>query len=202
MSKFHALRIADCRPETRDAIVVTFEVPSEQRDAFRFVQGQHLTLRAQLEGEEARRSYSICAAPDEGRLRIAIKRDPEGLFSSWANDNLKPGHLIDCMEPTGHFHVALQPELRRHHVAFAAGSGVTPVLSIIKTTLKAEPLSHFTLFYGNRASSSVIFKEELEDLKDTYLSRFNLLFVLSREHQDVDLAHRRAAGPARRDASG
>ncbi|WP_028082019.1 1,2-phenylacetyl-CoA epoxidase subunit PaaE [Solimonas soli] len=187
MSKFHALRVASCRPETRDAIVVTFEVPEEQREAFRFTQGQHLTLRSIFEGEEIRRSYSICAAPDEGVLQVAIKRVPDGLFSTWANQELKPGHLIECMEPAGHFNVPLEPQASRHHVAFAAGSGITPVLSIIKATLKAEPDSRFTLFYGNRASSGVIFKEELENLKDRYLTRFNLVFILSREQQDIEL---------------
>lgn len=187
MSKFHPLRVADCRPETRDAIVVTFEVPQEHADRFRFVQGQHLVLRTRLQDEEVRRSYSICSAPQDGRLQIAIKRVHDGLFSSWANEYLQPGHLIECMEPAGHFNVPLQPQARRHHVAFAAGSGITPVLSIIKATLAAEPHSRFTLFYGNRASSAVIFKEELENLKDRYLSRFNLAFILSREPQDIEL---------------
>ncbi|NKF23500.1 1,2-phenylacetyl-CoA epoxidase subunit PaaE [Solimonas marina] len=187
MSKFHGLRVASLTPETRDAVVVTFDVPDTAREAFRFTQGQHLTLRGQFDGEEVRRSYSICAAPDEGALRIAIKRVQDGLFSTWANRELQPGHVIECMEPSGHFHVPLEPALERHHVAFASGSGITPVLSIIKTTLAAEPQSRFTLFYGNRGSSSVIFKEELENLKDRYLTRFNLVFVLSREPQDIEL---------------
>jgi len=187
MSKFHALRVASCKPETRDAIVVTFEVPEEQREAFRFTQGQHLTLRSIFEGEEIRRSYSICAAPDQGILQVAIKRVADGMFSTWAHQELQPGHVIECMEPAGHFNVPLDPQSCRHHVAFAAGSGITPVVSIIKATLKAEPESRFTLFYGNRASSGVIFKEELENLKDRYLSRFNLVFILSREQQDIEL---------------
>lgn len=187
MSKFHPLRVASCKAETRDAIVVTFEVPEDQQEAFRFTQGQHLTLRSTFDGEEIRRSYSICAAPDEGALRVAIKRVEDGLFSTWANKELQPGHLIECMEPSGHFNVPLEPRSERHHVAFAAGSGITPVLSIIKATLKAEPDSRFTLFYGNRASSGVIFKEELENLKDRYLTRFNLVFILSREQQDIEL---------------
>lgn len=187
MSKFHALRVASCKPETRDAIVVTFDVPDEQREAFRFTQGQHLTLRSTFEGEEIRRSYSICAAPDQGILQVAIKRVADGVFSTWAHQELQPGHVIECMEPAGHFNVPIEPRAARHHVAFAAGSGITPVLSIIKATLKAEPNSRFTLFYGNRASSGVIFKEELENLKDRYLSRFNLVFILSREQQDIEL---------------
>lgn len=187
MSQFHPLRVASCRSETRDALVVTFEVPAALRDRFRFVQGQHLTLRATVDGEELRRSYSICSAPFENVLRIAIKRVPDGIFSNWAHQNLKPGRVIDCMEPAGHFHIPLDPAAARHHVAFAAGSGITPVLSIVKTTLAGEPRSHVTLVYGNRSSSSVLFEEELSDLKDRYTARFNLVYVLSREHQEMDI---------------
>jgi ring-1,2-phenylacetyl-CoA epoxidase subunit PaaE len=187
MSQFHPLRIASCRNETRDAMVVTFDVPGELRETFRFVQGQHLTLRVNVNGKELRRSYSICSAPFEQSLRIAIKRVPDGLFSTWAHEYLKPGQTIDCMEPSGHFHVPLEPEVARHHVAFAAGSGITPVLSIVKATLAAEPRSHITLVYGNRASSTVLFREELADLKDRYMTRLNLVYILSREHQDIEL---------------
>jgi ring-1,2-phenylacetyl-CoA epoxidase subunit PaaE len=194
MSKFHPLRVTNVTNETRDAVVVTFEVPEEQRDSFRFTQGQHLTLRAEFDGEEIRRSYSICSAPFENQLRIAVKRVQDGLFSTWANQNLHAGHIIECMEPSGHFNVPLEPESQRHHVAFAAGSGITPVLSIIKTTLAMEPKSRFTLIYGNRASSSVIFREELSNLKDIYLDRFNLVFILSREQQDIELFNGRIDG--------
>ena len=187
MSLFHRLTVASVRPETRDAVVVTFEVPPEHREAYRYEAGQHLTIRADIDGEDVRRSYSICSAAQDETLRVAIKRIDDGLFSSWAFEHLKPGIGLDVMQPAGHFNVPLEPEARRHHVAFAAGSGITPILSLIKTTLKAEPLSRFTLIYGNRASSSVIFKDELADLKDRYLSRFNVVFILSREHQDVDL---------------
>ena len=187
MSQFYPLRVANCRNETREAVVVTFEVPEHLREKFRFVQGQHLTLRVNVDGEEVRRSYSICAAPFENALRIAIKRVPDGLFSTWAHENLKPGQTIDCMEPAGHFHIPLEPAGARHHVAFAAGSGITPVLSILKTTLATELHSQVTLVYGNRASSTVLFKEELADLKDRYTARFNLVHILSREHQDIDL---------------
>ena len=187
MSHFHTLRVATLTNETRDAVVVTFDVPREQREAFRFNAGQHLTLRAHLDGIEIRRSYSICSAPFEEQVRIAVKRVQGGLFSTWANRELKPGHMVECMEPSGHFGVPLQPDSDRHHVAFAAGSGITPVLSILKTTLRQETRSRFTLVYGNRASSSVIFKEELEALKDEYLDRFNLVFILSREQQDIEL---------------
>jgi ring-1,2-phenylacetyl-CoA epoxidase subunit PaaE len=187
MSPFHPLRVSDCYKETRDTVVVTFDIPEDSRGAFRFIQGQHLTLLTRINGEEVRRSYSICSAPDEGTVRIAIKHVPDGLFSHWANTTLKSGDVIQVMPPSGQFHVPLQPDATRHHVAFAVGSGITPVISIIKTTLAAEPHSRFTLFYGNRASSSVIFKGELADLKDRYLERFNLVFILSREHLDIDL---------------
>jgi ring-1,2-phenylacetyl-CoA epoxidase subunit PaaE len=187
MSKFHPLSVAAVRNETRDTITVTFNVPPELADSFSYQQGQHLTLRARIGGEDVRRSYSICSAVQDRQLRVAIKRTPGGLFSTWANDALKPGAVIDVMPPMGHFNVPLAPANARHYLAFAAGSGITPILSIIKTTLLTEPGSRFTLFYGNRASSSVIFKEELADLKDLYMGRLQLAFVMSREQQDIDL---------------
>jgi ring-1,2-phenylacetyl-CoA epoxidase subunit PaaE len=187
MSKFHPLTVSQVRNETRDTIAVTFAVPPELRESFRFQQGQHLTLRALIGDEDVRRSYSICSAVQEGALRVAIKRTQGGLFSSWANDTIKPGLTLDVMPPMGHFNVPLDAANHKHYLAFAAGSGITPILSIIKTTLAAEPHSRFTLFYGNRASSSVIFKEELSDLKDTYMDRLKLAYVMSREQQDIEL---------------
>jgi len=148
-------------------------------------------LRAAIGGQDVRRSYSICAAEQDGRLRIAVKRNPGGVFSTWANATLRAGDTIDVMPPLGHFNVALDPAARHHYVGFAAGSGITPLLSIVKTTLAAEPRSQFTLFYGNRASGTVMFKEELAALKDLNLTRFNLVHVLSREAQDVELLHGR-----------
>jgi len=187
MSKFHPLTISQVRNETRDTIAVTFAVSPELRDSFRFQQGQHLTLRARIADEDVRRSYSICSAVQDGALRVAIKRTQGGLFSSWANDTLKAGVTLDVMPPMGHFNVPLDADNRKHYLAFACGSGITPILSIIKTTLAAEPHSRFTLFYGNRASSSVIFKDELSDLKDTYMERLKLAYVMSREQQDIEL---------------
>jgi ring-1,2-phenylacetyl-CoA epoxidase subunit PaaE len=191
VSKFHRLSIARVERETRDAIAVTFAVPEALRDQFRFTQGQHLTLRADIGGQDVRRSYSICSAVDDNALRIAVKRSPGGAFSTWANEALKVGATIDVMPPLGHFNVALDPAAKRHYLGFAAGSGITPLLSIVKTTLAVEPQSRFTLFYGNRASSTVMFREELAALKDIYLTRFNLVHVLSREAQDIDLLHGR-----------
>lgn len=187
MSQFYRLTLAKVKSETRDTIAVTFEVPPALAPSFVYQQGQHLTLRAQIDGEDVRRSYSICSAVQDGALRVAIKRTPGGLFSSWANDNLKVGMTLDVMPPMGHFNVPLDAGNARRYVAFAAGSGITPILSIIKTTLLAEPHSSFTLFYGNRASSSVIFKDELTDLKDQYMQRLNLAYVMSREQQDIEL---------------
>ncbi len=191
MSRFHRLPIARIERETRDAVAITFDVPAELAEAFRFQPGQHLTLRTTINGDDVRRSYSICSAAHEGTLRIAVKRNPRGTFSCWANEALKPGDVLDVLPPMGHFNVPLDPSARRHHVGFAAGSGITPLLSIVKTTLAAEPSSEFTLFYGNRASSTVMFKEELAALKDVHLERFNLVHVLSREAQDIDLLHGR-----------
>jgi ring-1,2-phenylacetyl-CoA epoxidase subunit PaaE len=187
MSKFYPLAVAKVHNETRDTIAVTFDVPAALKDCFAYEQGQHLTLRAQINEEDVRRSYSICSAVQDGALRVAIKRTPGGLFSTWANDTLKPGVTIEVMPPMGHFNVPLAADNAKHYLAFAAGSGITPILSIIKTTLLAEPGSRFTLFYGNRASSSVIFKEELTDLKDIYTERLTLAYVMSREQQDIDL---------------
>ncbi len=187
MSKFHPLPVAKVKNETRDTIAVTFAIPPELSSSFAYQQGQHLTLRAMIGDEDVRRSYSICSAVQDNTVRVAIKRTQGGLFSSWANDHLKPGMTIDVMPPMGHFNVALDPDSARHYVAFAAGSGITPILSIIKTTLMAEPNSSFTLFYGNRASSTVIFKDELSDLKDIYTSRLKLAYVMSREQQDIEL---------------
>ena len=185
--KFHSLKIAEVRRETADAVSLRFEVPAELADDYRFVQGQHLTLKAEVAGEELRRSYSICAAVDDGELRVAIKKIGGGVFSNWANDSLKAGDSIEVMTPEGRFHTELDPASARHYVAFAAGSGITPVMSLIKTTLKAEPNSRFTLIYGNRRQNSVIFAEALEDLKDRYMTRFTLYHVFSREEQEVPL---------------
>jgi ring-1,2-phenylacetyl-CoA epoxidase subunit PaaE len=187
MSKFYPLSVSHVRQETRDTIVVTFDVPEALKNSFKYEQGQHLTLRAQIGEDDVRRSYSICSAVQDNALRVAIKRTQGGQFSTWANETLKPGSTLEVMPPMGHFNLPLAPDNAKHYVAFAAGSGITPIMSIIKTTLLAEPNSRFTLFYGNRASSSVIFKEELTDLKDVYMQRLNLAYVMSREQQDIEL---------------
>ncbi len=162
-------------------------MPPDLCEVFRFTQGQFLTLKVDLDGEEVRRSYSICSAPHDNELRVAIKRVGDGRFSSWAHEGLVAGATLDVAPPEGRFQVPLSPQNAKHYLGFAAGSGITPLLSIVKTTLAVEPQSRFTLVYANRASSSVMFREELQDLKDLYLDRLVLLFVMSREQQDVEL---------------
>ena len=184
---FHSLKVAGLEAATRDALTVTFVVPQQLQKEFDYVQGQYLTLRATIDGQEVRRSYSICSAVQDKQLRVAIKKVADGAFSNWAADHLLLDSVIDVMPPQGSFHIPLAADAARHIVAFAAGSGITPVLSIIKTMLLAEPSSRVTLVYGNRSSGSVMFKEELEDLKDKFLARLNLVWVMSRESQDIDL---------------
>lgn len=184
---FHSLGVASVQALTRDSIAITFAVPERLAGTFAFVQGQYLTLRAMIDGQEVRRSYSICSAVQDKCLRIAIKKVAGGAFSTWATGQLARGLFIDVMPPQGSFYIALEPKAARHVVAFAAGSGITPILAIIKTMLIAEPSTRITLVYGNRSSGSVMFKEELEDLKDTFLTRLNLVWVMSRESQDIEL---------------
>src|ERR1700722_2316426 len=187
MARFFHLEVADVRRETRDAVVVTLSPRAEDRAAFDFTQGQYLTFRRTFEGEELRRSYSICAGKDEGALRVGIKRVDGGAFSTWANEELKAGDMLEAMPPMGAFHTPLNPGEGRHYLGFAGGSGITPVLSLIKTTLAREPKSRFTLVYGNRSVNSIMFREELEDIKNVHLGRFNVIHVLESDAQDVDL---------------
>ncbi len=187
MARFHKLKIKDVRRETEDTVSIAFDVPENLADEYLFSQGQHLTLRQTINDEDVRRNYSICSGVGDGELRVAIKKVADGRFSTFANDNLKIGQEIDVMTPMGHFYTTLDAAQSKHYMAFAAGSGITPVMSIIKTVMATEPASRFTLFYGNRNVSSIIFREELEDLKNRYLGRLSIYHILSREHQDVDL---------------
>jgi ring-1,2-phenylacetyl-CoA epoxidase subunit PaaE len=175
---------------TRDAVVLTFTLPEHLRASFRFLPGQYLTLAAEIDGEELRRPYSICTGTHEPNLQVAIKCVPDGAFSNWAK-HLRAGEVLRVMPPQGRFTLAPEVGARRHYLAFAAGSGITPILSILKSTLANEPASRVTLFYGNRAHSSTLFREELCELKDRYLDRFQLAFVMSREHQDLELLNGR-----------
>lgn len=187
MSHFHRLKITDRTEETRDSVSLAFAVPSELQERFRFHQGQYLTLKARINDEEIRRSYSICSGIHDNELRVAVKRVPNGVFSNFANDQLAIGDEIEVMEPMGHFYTELNEERTGNYLLVAAGSGITPILSQVKTILKSEPNSHVTLIYGNRATGSTMFKDQLEDLKNSYMGRINLIFIFSREKQDIDL---------------
>jgi ring-1,2-phenylacetyl-CoA epoxidase subunit PaaE len=184
---FHKLAIKEIRRETPDCVSVAFDIPEELKNAFTFKQGQSLTMRTILGGEEIRRTYSICSSPLDNEWRVAIKKVEGGVFSSFANDELKKGDVLELMQPVGKFYTELDSQQKKNYLAFAAGSGITPVLSLIKTTLLTEPQSNFTLVYGNRSKSSIIFKEELEALKDKFLNRFRVYHILSREITDTPL---------------
>ncbi|QUJ77475.1 2Fe-2S iron-sulfur cluster binding domain-containing protein [Sulfitobacter albidus] len=183
MARFTPLTVTDVRKTIRDAVVVSFEAP----EGFDFTQGQYLTFKRDFDGEELRRSYSICAGVDEGILQVGIKRVDGGAFSTWANTELQPGDTIEAMPPMGKFFTELDADAARHYLGFAGGSGITPVLSILKTVLTREPNSRFTLVYANRAVSTIMFRDELEDLKNTYMGRVNVIHVLEADAQDIDL---------------
>ncbi|MCW5898086.1 MAG: phenylacetate-CoA oxygenase/reductase subunit PaaK [Flavobacteriales bacterium] len=186
MARFHTLPVADVHQETADSIVVTFRIPPEQREDFRFVHGQYLTLKLTVNGEELRRSYSICSSPlDPEEIRIAVKKVPGGRASTVLVDKLKPGMTIEVMTPMGNFTSALDPAHVKHYVAFAAGSGITPILSILKTVLRGEPKSRFTLFYGNTDVDRIIFRGKLEELKAQYGERLGVHHILT-QGQDED----------------
>ena len=189
--RFHDLAVAQVRRETAGCVSVAFEVPDALADAYRFVQGQYLTLRRLFDGEELRRSYSICSGRDEGELRIAVKAVPDGRFSSWINGSLKPGDKLSVMTPNGRFHRPLRPGGAGRYALFAAGSGITPVISVARTVLASEPESDVLLFYGNRTAEDVIFREALDDLKNRHLGRFSVLHVLSGEDREVPLCQGR-----------
>lgn len=184
---FHALRVAKIVPETAEANSIRFEIPQELKNAFAFRAGQHLTLRATINGEEVRRNYSLCTAPSDDDWMVTVKRIGGGLFSNWVGDELKAGDTIEVMVPHGSFTTEFDPAANRHLVGIAGGSGITPVISLIRTLLAEEPRSRFTLLYGNRDSSSVIFLEALAGLKDKYLGRLEIYHFLDAEEQDIDL---------------
>ena len=184
---FHTLTVAEIVAETAEANSIRFEIPVELREDFAFRAGQHLTLRATINGEEVRRNYSLCTAPAEGDWMVTVKRIGSGLFSNWVGDQLKAGDTVDVMVPHGSFTTNYDAANSRHLVAIAGGSGITPIMSLLKTLLREEPRSRFTLLYGNRDSSSVIFLEALAALKDKHLGRFEIYHFLDQEEQDIDL---------------
>ena len=184
---FHPLAVGAIEPLTDDAVAITFDVPDELADEYDFAAGQHLNLRTSGAGDDARRSYSICSPAGSGVLRIAVKRIPGGAFSSYAATGMKVGDIVEVMTPLGRFNTPLDPAHAKHYVFVAAGSGITPVMSLLATMFAAEPNSRATLIYGNRTAGSVMFAEELGDLKDRYADRFHLVHVLSRESTEVEL---------------
>jgi ring-1,2-phenylacetyl-CoA epoxidase subunit PaaE len=181
---FHDLRVRRIEPDTTEAMIVTFEVPQPLREVFGFTQGQYLTLRKTINGEDLRRSYSICAGVDDGELRVGVRKVKDGRFSNWIHAQLRPGDSVSVMAPQGRFFVPIDPASHRHYLGLAGGSGITPILSIMKTVLAREPHAQFTLVYANRTLQSTMFKEELEDLKNRYLSRLVLHHVFSDEPTD------------------
>ncbi len=188
MSKqFYPLHVQDLHKDTENAVVVTFNVPDELADKFAFIQGQYLTLNQKIDGEEVRRSYSICAGLDDGHLRVAIKHVEGGVFSTWANEQLKTGDTLEVMPPRGEFFTAIDPEQRKNYLCICAGSGITPVLSIIKTVLAREPQSSVTLLFGNQRTATMMFRNDLAFLKSANLERFHWINIFSREPQAVDL---------------
>ena len=184
--KFYPLRVKEVRPETADCVSVSLEVPGELKEIFRFAPGQYLTFRKHVADAEIRRSYSICASPKDNELRVAIKKVEGGKFSGYANAELKEGDILDVMPPLGKFSPKVDAE-HKEYLAIAAGSGITPIMSIMKTVLEDEPNSSFTLIYGNRSRNSVIFREQIEGLKNQYMQRLRLFHILSREYMDVPL---------------
>lgn len=184
---FYPLRVTEVSPLTDDSVAVTFDVPEELADTFSYLPGQHITVRAMIDGEDVRRSYSICANANSGKLRVGIKRLTEGAFSTFATTELRAGDTLEVMPPVGEFTIDLDPARPRRAVAIAAGSGITPVLSLIASSLEAEPGSSWTLLFGNRTANSIMFLEELEGLKDRYRDRLQLFHLLSREGSDVPL---------------
>ena len=187
MARFHELVVTDIQKTIRDAVVVTLQPEAGAEDAFAFTQGQYLTFRRAFDGEELRRSYSICAGLDDGCLQVGIKRVDGGAFSTWANEALQVGDRLEAMAPMGSFHTPIEPAAAKTYLGFAGGSGITPVLSIIRTVLAREPRSTFTLVYANKGVTSIMFREELEDLKNIHMGRFNVIHVLEQDTQEIDL---------------
>lgn len=191
MSKFHSLKVADIYKETKDCSVITLEIPEALQSEFQYKQGQHLTVKATVDGNEVRRNYSLCSSPMESKWQVAVKKINGGVFSSYVNDTLKKGDFIDVIAPHGTFNTEVDPNKTKNYIAFAAGSGITPLLSIIKTHLAVEPKSTFKLFYLNRSVKSIIFKEEIEQLKNTYFDRFEIFHFLTKEHRSIELLNGR-----------
>ena len=185
MADFHRIKILEVYKETKDTVVLEFDIPKNLQKEFTFTQGQHLTLRKTINGEDVRRSYSLCTSPADKQWKVAIKTIPNGIFSNYANTELKSGDVLEIMKPLGDFNVNINANASNNYIAFAAGSGITPLLSIIKTHLSIEPKSTFKLFYLNQTVKSIIFKEEIEQLKNTFFDRFQVFYFLTKEQRDI-----------------
>ncbi len=187
MTDFYNIKIKDISKVTEDTSVITFDVPEELHELFAFHQGQHLTLKTDINGEDVRRSYSLCSNPFENKWQVAVKEIPGGKFSTFVNTQLKSGDSLEVMAPTGVFGVECEPSASKNYMFFAAGSGITPILSMIKAHLQAEPNATCKLFYVNKTAKSIIFKEELEQLRNTYFGRLEIYYFLTKERRDIEL---------------
>ncbi|MFD2562805.1 1,2-phenylacetyl-CoA epoxidase subunit PaaE [Aquimarina rubra] len=191
MNDFHTIKIAEVLKETKDCTAITFDIPQDLKKKFSYKQGQYLTLKTILDGEEVRRNYSLCSSPIEDKWQVAVKRIDGGLFSNYACNVLKAGDELEVLPPNGSFYTEVDATRPKNYIVFAAGSGITPILSIIKTHLASEPNSTFKLFYLNRTVKSIIFKEEIEALRNTYFGRFEIFYFLTKEHRDIPLLNGR-----------
>ena len=191
MADFYNITVADIYKETKDCVVITFDIPENLKETFKFKQGQHLTLRKEINGEDIRRNYSLCSSPVDGIWKVAVKTIREGVFSNYAFSKLKKGDVLQVMPPHGEFYLEIEPQTSKNFIAFAAGSGITPILSIIKTHLQKEPKSTFKLFYLNRTVKSIIFKEEIEQLKNEFFGRFQVFYFLTKEQRDISFLNGR-----------
>jgi ring-1,2-phenylacetyl-CoA epoxidase subunit PaaE len=187
MRKFHSLTISDKRDETRDSVRLTLQLPDSKRDEFAFLPGQHLPIQIEVDGKPVRRTYSICSTPGNGTLQLGIRIQPGGVFSGYVADSLKAGDVVEVMPPFGQFHASIDPASEKTYLAFAAGSGITPILSIIKSTLEQEPGSRFLLFYGNRRQNTTMFIDDLYALKNSFPERLQLYFLFTREEQEYPI---------------
>lgn len=187
MAKFHSIKVGDIYKETKDCSVVSFDIPHELQSDFKYHQGQHLTIKAIIDGKEERRSYSLCSSPTENKWSIAVKKVTGGLFSSYVNETLQKGDVVEIMAPSGKFYKEINSEKGKNYIMFAAGSGITPILSIMKAHLAHEPESTFQLFYLNRSVKSIIFKEEIELLKNKYFGQVEIFHFLTKEHRSIEL---------------
>ena len=185
--KFYPISISNIQKETDKAVCLTFDVPPEHKDKFEFIQGQYLTLQTDIDGDEIRRSYSICSGVDDDKLQVGIKQVEGGVFSTFANQQLQAGDSLQAAAPQGNFYTTLETDKQKRYMCICAGSGITPILSIVKSILSREPDSHVTLLFGNRNSNTVMFKQQLGYLKNRYMQRFQWLNILSAEQQDAEV---------------